>query len=417
MSSSIEIVVGARSSRLSQIQVAEVTCHFPHIKFILKSVETTGDKDQITSLKSLGKDDFFTKEIDQMLLAGDCRIAIHSAKDLPEPLPKGLVLIALTEGLDASDSLVFNEELPNGATIGTSCERRENQVKAFRSDLNCVDIRGTIEKRLSLLDENKVQGVVIAEAALLRLGFHKRKRVRLRGQTAPFQGKLAILARENDQEMAELFSYLDVRKKRVLYLGLDPSHYQSGGIVTHYPVIKVLPRTIDLEDIKAFTHLIFTSKSAVHFFFQKFSDISGKIVIAIGEVTALHLDQKGIIPDYVAEEETQEGVIVLLEKLDLTHAHFLLPRSSLSRPLLVEFLQKKNVKYLALDLYDTIPCRHFPLPDFKQFDEIVFTSPSTVDAFLKIFPTIPDVKKITAIGPVTSNALATMIPKKAEKTL
>ena len=209
--------VGARSSLLSKAQLKEVEeelrVFHPQVEFVPSWLETTGDLDLKTSLRTLGKTDFFTREIDQMQLSGRCRISIHSAKDLPEPLTPGLVLVALTKGVDSSDCLVCNGELRKGARIGASCERRDLMVKALRADLVCADIRGTIDRRLALLDAGEYDGVVMAEAALIRLGLTHRQRIPLPGETAPLQGQLAVLAREGDLEMAELFSCIDTRAK------------------------------------------------------------------------------------------------------------------------------------------------------------------------------------------------------------
>ena len=210
------IRVGARKSLLSQAQVNEVLqellTYHPNVEFEPVWVETSGDLDQKTSLKTLGKTDFFTKEIDQRLLDGEVSIAIHSAKDLPDPLPEGLSRVALTQGLDPSDSLVLRdgerlEALEMSARIGTSSVRREAVIQTLRSDLLCVDIRGPIAKRLALLDQGHVDGVVIAEAALIRLGLINRNRIILKGESAPLQGQLAVLARLGDKEMSELFSW------------------------------------------------------------------------------------------------------------------------------------------------------------------------------------------------------------------
>jgi len=219
---SLKIPVGARSSPLSRAQVKEVEgelkAFYPTIAFDPIWVETQGDKDLKTSLRHLGKTDFFTREIDAIQLAGGCRITIHSAKDLPEPLPRGLKLIALTHGVDPADVLVLREKetlmtLPLAAKIGTSSLRREEQVKGLRSDLVCVDIRGTIEARLKLLDRGEVDGLVMAEAALIRLGLTNRNRFVLPGQGAPGQGQLVVLALEEDEEMERLFACIDVRQK------------------------------------------------------------------------------------------------------------------------------------------------------------------------------------------------------------
>src|SRR5581483_7843531 len=174
-----QIKVGARGSSLSRAQVQEVLIELqkfhPEIVFETVFVTTGGDKDLTTSLRTIPQgNNFFTKEIDELQLQNAFRISIHSAKDLSDPLPKGLTLVALTRGQDPRDSLVLREHegidtLPQGARIATSSIRRDEAIQALRKDFICVDIRGTIEKRLSSLFEKKVDGVVIAEAAIIRL--------------------------------------------------------------------------------------------------------------------------------------------------------------------------------------------------------------------------------------------------------
>lgn len=213
-----EITVAARSSPLSRAQVKEVLellqVRHANISFISIWLNSTGDLDKTTSLKGLEKSNFFTQEIDDALLRGECRIGIHSAKDLPDPLPEGLEVIAYTEGLDSSDVIVLKDgeslmSLPSYAKIGTSSLRREKNLKEMRFDLECVDIRGTIEERLSLLDQGKVDGVIVAKAALLRLKLVCNE-VKLAGEVTPMQGRLAIVAKVGDREMKDLFSFLHV---------------------------------------------------------------------------------------------------------------------------------------------------------------------------------------------------------------
>jgi hydroxymethylbilane synthase len=211
----LEIKVGARSSPLSRKQVEEVYAELkalhPHILFCPIYVETLGDRDKKSSLRLLDKTDFFTREIDHLLLKGGCRIAIHSAKDLPNPLPLGLTLAALTKGVDPADSLVLRprETLPPyGGIVATSSERREASVKHLFPYVRFVDIRGTIQERLALLDQKEVDGVVIAEAALIRLGLTNLNRLRLPGESAHHQGRLAVIVRQDDHAMLALFKGL-----------------------------------------------------------------------------------------------------------------------------------------------------------------------------------------------------------------
>jgi hydroxymethylbilane synthase len=210
------IAVGARDSALSKAQVEEVLQlmqeHFPNITFLNIWFKTKGDVDLKTPLSSMGATDFFTKEIDEAVLSGVCEVAIHSAKDLPDPIPDALEVIAYTKGVDSSDVLVFRDQesletLSYGAKIGTSSLRREKNIKALRSDLQCVEIRGPVDKRLELLDGGEFDAVSMAKAALIRLKL-TRSVADLPGESAFMQGRLAIVARKDNQEMKALFSCL-----------------------------------------------------------------------------------------------------------------------------------------------------------------------------------------------------------------
>lgn len=217
------ISIGARPSPLSQVQVQEVLLEirqiYPTIDFHIHSIPTVGDKDLKSSLRDLDKTNFFTKEIDEAVLNGTCRLGIHSAKDLPDPLPKELSLICLTKGLCSFDSLVLQsgftlDSLPKGALIATSSKRREEMIKKLRDDFTFCDIRGTINQRLAQLEKGVIDGVVIAEAALIRLGFTHLNRLILSEPTVEGQGQLAILARKEDEEMRKLFASIDSRQER-----------------------------------------------------------------------------------------------------------------------------------------------------------------------------------------------------------
>jgi hydroxymethylbilane synthase len=214
------ITVASRASPLARTQVQEVLAEIrkahPNIEFSCIYQKTFGDIDRLTSLRSLDKTDFFTRELDRMLLANECRIAIHAAKDLPEPIPNGLEVIAITRGIDSSDVLVLRQgeslaSLQSRALIATSSERREEAVKALWSDVSFVDVRGTIEERLQKLHDKTADGVVVAEAALIRLGLTHLNRIKLPGETTPLQGKLAVVCRTGDIEMIELFGCIDSR--------------------------------------------------------------------------------------------------------------------------------------------------------------------------------------------------------------
>lgn len=421
------IRVGARSSPLSKVQAQEVLTelrrYHPEVEFDFVYLETTGDKDKKTSLRTLDRTDFFTKEIDQLLLAGKCDVGIHSAKDLPEPMPKGLVVAAFTKGVDSSDSLVLKsgmtlETLPPGARIATSSVRREEQVKQLRPDLSFVDLRGTIGERLSKLEQGEVEGVVIAEAALIRLGWTHLNRTQLPGESTPRQGQLAIVVREDDREMKELFQVLD-HQKIALHTGLEAYPTTKERNILHCPLIQIVPRPYHNLDIReAFmqlptcTHLLFTSKNAVRIFFSylphfhNHEDIlQNKKFIAVGSATAGLLQEHGFNALY-PEQESAEGIVQLLETLDLKNSSFFWPHAAGSRPVLSDFFVRKRISCAECILYDTKTRVPSPLPDLSKIDEIIFTSPSTIDAFIEIFGALPEDKTLICIGPVTQKRLS-----------
>jgi uroporphyrinogen-III synthase len=196
-----------------------------------------------------------------------------------------------------------------------------------------------------------------------------------------------------------------------LYLGLDPENFKTEGEIVHYPVIKILPKdpadpqiTKVLKDLHSYTHVVFTSKNAVSVFLSYGVDLQKKMLIAIGSATALHLT--GCI---LPKASTQEGIIELLKEMDLQGARFLLPGSSLARPLLARYLQSRGVETTVCPIYHTVNQMPGPIPDLSEVDEIVFTSPSTVDGFLKIYSALPQDKKLSCIGPITHQYLRNKI--------
>jgi uroporphyrinogen-III synthase len=212
---------------------------------------------------------------------------------------------------------------------------------------------------------------------------------------------------------------IDCMSKRVLYLGLDPTHYQSNGQVTHWPIIQIVPRPLSDPSIcKAFSHfahyshVIVTSKSTVAIL-QNYLPLHGislqtwakKATLAVGQITANHLKAYGITPIRVAQEETAEGIIFELKQISLEQAYVFWPHSSQARSTIKEFLLAQNIHHTTCILYDPKPQIPRELPPLETFEEIVFTSPSTVKAFLQIFGQFPSHARLVSIGPITSRFL------------
>jgi uroporphyrinogen-III synthase len=195
---------------------------------------------------------------------------------------------------------------------------------------------------------------------------------------------------------------------RILYVGTDPSRYKHEGELVHYPVIRTVLRTsvddVLGRDVARCTHWMFTSPNAVRHWFSMGAPGRIEKSFAVGPTTAAALAERGI-KAMIAPIATQEGLIELLKTWDLEGALIGWPRSSKARTVLGDYLTKRGVSFLGIDLYEPVMQRLEPVPDLGEFDEIVFTSPSTVDAFLAIFGRIPWEKKIVPLGPVTADRL------------
>ncbi len=205
--------IGTRTSSLALKQVEEIMDalkkFYPAMNVEIVGIDTYGDKDKTTPISGIEGSDFFTREIDEALLSGEIDFAVHSAKDLPGDLKEGLVIAAITESLDPYDVLVSKsglklDELPYRVKIGTSSLRRKAQLKKYRDDFEIVNIRGNIEERLKLLDEARLDGIVIAAAGLIRLGLGKRITQKIPFDILkphPLQGRLAIVAKKDDEDI------------------------------------------------------------------------------------------------------------------------------------------------------------------------------------------------------------------------
>lgn len=174
----------------------------------IKTYETTGDLDKTTPIDKVDGTDFFTDTIEKALLDYEIDIAVHSAKDLPRSYAPGLVIAAFTDPIDNTDALVSAgrlrlAELAAGAMVGTSSARRRAQVLALRPDLRVSDLRGNVDERIDKLDSGDYDAIVVASAALIRLGIEHRIAERLPFETAPLQGALAMQVRKEDTRLIE----------------------------------------------------------------------------------------------------------------------------------------------------------------------------------------------------------------------
>lgn len=224
-----KIRVIARGSRLSRLQVEEVFKNFPELAYEIKYLESYGDKNQqISLLNGEAPADIFTRELDDAIRQGDADIAIHSAKDLPYPLPEDIEVIALLPAFDTTDSLVSRNhkklaELPAGSIIGTSSPLRKKGLNELRPDLTIKGIRGCIEERVQQVKDGKYDAAIVATCALKRLGMEDEIAEVLPFPTHPLQGFLAITGKKGS-DLKQAFASKSILDKQgtVSLVGFGP---------------------------------------------------------------------------------------------------------------------------------------------------------------------------------------------------
>ena len=225
-----KIRVIARGSRLSRLQVEEVFKNFPELAYEIKYLESYGDKNQqISLLNGEAPADIFTRELDDTIRQGDADIAIHSAKDLPYPLPEDIEVIALFPAFDTTDSLISRDhkklaELPAGSIIGTSSPLRKKGLNELRPDLTIKGIRGCIEERVQQVKDGKYDAAIVATCALKRLGMEDEIAEVLPFPTHPLQGFLAVTAKKGSQDLKQAFASKSILDKQgsVSLVGFGP---------------------------------------------------------------------------------------------------------------------------------------------------------------------------------------------------
>ncbi len=182
----------------------------------LLGMTTQGDQILDRSLSQVGGKGLFVKELEVALESGQADLAVHSLKDVPMDLPPGFDLGCVMEREDPRDAWVSSqyaclEDLPLGATVGTSSLRRTVLLRALRPDLKIEPLRGNLDTRLRKLDEGQYAGIVLAAAGLKRLGLHERIRhIFDISQMLPAagQGALGIEIKSTRQDVKEVLKDL-----------------------------------------------------------------------------------------------------------------------------------------------------------------------------------------------------------------
>jgi hydroxymethylbilane synthase len=194
------IRIGTRGSALALAQARWVADRIGDDAELV-TITTAGDRGDQLSDKSR-----WVSALERALLEDRIDVAVHSAKDVPAELAAGLELVAIPERADARDAICGAPSLgalQTGARVGTSSLRRTAQLRAARSDLDVVEVRGNVDTRLRKLADGEYDALVLALAGLRRLG-READGVLDALVPAAGQGALAIEARAGWSAPAEL---------------------------------------------------------------------------------------------------------------------------------------------------------------------------------------------------------------------
>ncbi len=222
------IVIGTRGSKLALWQAHRLQSRLKEIglESELKIIKTKGDLIQNLSFDKIEGKGFFTKEIENALLANEVDVAVHSLKDMPTEHPEGLSLSGLSEREDPSDILILNKDaidsdrplsLKKDAIIGTSSARRKAQIKSLAPEIILKDIRGNVPTRLSKLSDGDFDGIILASAGInrLELDISEFKSFRFNPKEfvpAPGQGVMAYQCKTDDIKMRRIIKQIHVKE-------------------------------------------------------------------------------------------------------------------------------------------------------------------------------------------------------------
>jgi hydroxymethylbilane synthase len=209
-----KLVIATRASDLALWQAyhikARIEKSFPNIEVELNKIISNGDKILDKPLALIGGKGHFTKELEDEMLAGNAHMAVHSLKDVPTYIPKGLELVAITKRQNQSDVFLSHKykslkALPKGAVVGTTSLRRRMQLLKKRPDLIVKDLRGNVNTRLRKLAEGQYDAIILAWIGLHRLDLLEdipfTKKLKLKNMIPPMgQASLGIeIVSKNDK--------------------------------------------------------------------------------------------------------------------------------------------------------------------------------------------------------------------------
>jgi hydroxymethylbilane synthase len=386
-----KLTIGTRGSELALWQANFVKDSLAAINITaeLKIIKTQGDRILNLSFDKLEGKGFFTKELEEELLAGTIDLAVHSHKDLPTEHPPGLIIAAVSEREDPAELLLILKDCVDvkhklsvkfGGMVGTSSNRRKAQLLAVRPDLEIDELRGNVPTRIGKLRDENYDAIMIAKAGVSRLGidlseFHVEELTPTEFIPAPAQGVLAIQIRESDTELftaLQALNHPDVAKaieveRKVLRAFEGGCHMPLGCYV----------RKHDKE------YQIFTSKADEG---DKFPD---RLFL---QTKAIEGIEDSILKYYAKDRKFPQKVFISREVSEQSYFR--------------RAVEKNGIEVEGRSLIRTVPViTKFDSYILKNVDWLFFTSKNAVEYFFNLKPQFSKKVKFGVMGTGSEDTL------------
>jgi hydroxymethylbilane synthase len=379
-----KLIIGTRGSDLAlwQANFVKDSLAAINVEAELKIIKTQGDRILHLSFDKLEGKGFFTKELEEELIAGTIDLAVHSHKDLPTENPPGLIIAAVSEREDPSELLLILKDCVDvhqkfsvkyGGVVGTSSNRRKAQLLAYRPDLEIKDLRGNVPTRVHKLHGETYDAIMLAKAGVSRLNldlseFHVEELTPAELVPAPAQGALAIQIREIDTELLNALQPLN-HPNVVEQLAVERGVLKLFGGGCHLPLGCYCRKEDDV-------YQVFTSKA----------------------------DEGDEFPDRLfLEAPTIEGlaerVVSFFDKNRKFPQKVFISRELSAQSYFRKSLEKREIEIDARSLIRTVPVIT-KLDNYilRNIDWIFFSSKNAVEYFFKLEPALSKKVKFGVMG-------------------
>jgi len=273
-----KITIGARGSKLSIAYVERVKklliqrnedLNKENIRF--KAIKTSGDINQNIKLSEIGGKKLFCKEIEEKLLKKEIDIAVHSLKDMETEEDNKLTIGAYIKRIDFRDVIISSkikslEDLQRKIVIGSSSRRRELQLKKINKNISVVSMRGNVDTRIKKLEENKLDGIILAAAGIKSLNLDNKIGFSFEIDKvipAAGQGIIAVQCNKNDNKMKNFLKNINdqeteicARSERAMLgaIGGDCETAVGGLAVVENNNLKLIAQLFSDSGLKSYEH-------------------------------------------------------------------------------------------------------------------------------------------------------------------